>query len=310
MRARIKEKRQVAKGTLLVVFDLQGEEVDFTPGQYFWVELLDPPYDDDKGPRRHITVVTSPTERGVLGLCTRLRDSAFKRSLAELEVGAEVEVEQPKGDYRLPEDTEQHYVFVAGGIGITVFRCMLRYIADTGKPYKVTLVYSNRDRESTAFLDELHELEQALPDLRLVVTMTDDPEWEGETRRIDAEMLRDHLGELDAFTYLVAGPPAMVEGVAGRAQRGGRARGAGAAQSLQRLLIAADLGGCADHDQRLARGSQPAQQRDQVGERQAHAPERRPARTGVQEDPRPPPGHDRVGVVADERKVPVGRRGA
>jgi ferredoxin-NADP reductase len=214
VRARIKEKREVARGTLLVVFDLQGQEVDFKPGQYFWVELLDAPYDDEKGPRRHITVVTSPTERGVLGLCTRLRDSAFKRSLAELEVGAEVEVEEPKGDYHLPEDTERHYVFVAGGIGITVFRCMLRYIADTGKPYKVTLVYSNRDRESTAFLDELQELERTLPDFRLIVTMTDDAEWEGESRRIDAEMLRDLLGELEPFTYLVAGPPPMVEAVA------------------------------------------------------------------------------------------------
>jgi NAD(P)H-flavin reductase len=48
--------------------------------------------------------------------------------------------------------------------------------------------------------------------LRVVLTMTEDPEWEGETRRIDADLLRDHLdGELDSFTYLVAGPPAMVE---------------------------------------------------------------------------------------------------
>ncbi|HEY8842450.1 MAG TPA: FAD-dependent oxidoreductase, partial [Gaiellaceae bacterium] len=172
MRAQIKEKREVARGTLLVIFDVLGAEVDFKPGQYFWVELLDPPYDDEKGPRRHITVVTSPTERGVLGFCTRMRDSAFKRSLSELEVGAEVEVEQPKGDFVLPEDTQQQYVFIAGGIGITVFRCMLRYIADTGKPYKVTLVYSNRDRESTAFLDELQEIEQTVPGVRLVVTMT------------------------------------------------------------------------------------------------------------------------------------------
>src|SRR6266581_3486652 len=182
MRAKIKEKREVAKGTLLVIFDLQGQEVDFTPGQYFWVELLDPPYDDDKGPRRHISVVTSPTERGVLGLCTRLRDSAFKRSLAELEVGAEVEVEQPKGDYHLPEETDRPYVFIAGGIGITVFRSMLRYITDEGLPHEVTLLYSNRDRESTAFLDELTELDEANPNLRLVVTMTEDPEWEGEKR--------------------------------------------------------------------------------------------------------------------------------
>jgi ferredoxin-NADP reductase len=221
VRSQIKEKREVARGTLLVIFDLLGREVDFKPGQYFWVELLEPPYDDEKGPRRHITVVTSPTERGVLGLCTRLRDSAFKRSLAELEVGAEVEVEHPKGDFVLPEDTEQPYVFVAGGIGITVFRCMLRYIADTGEPYKVTLVYSNRDRESTPFLDELHEIEQRVPGFRLIVTMTEDPEWDGESRRIDADMLRDHLGELEAFTYLVAGPPAMVEAVAEQLSQAG-----------------------------------------------------------------------------------------
>jgi ferredoxin-NADP reductase len=212
MQARIKEKREVAKGTLFVEFDLLGEEVDFTPGQYFWVTLLDPPYDDDKGQRRHITVVTSPNDRGTLGLATRVRDSAFKRSLAELPVGTEVDVEQPKGDFLLPEDTEQEYVFIAGGIGITVFRSMLRYIAEEGLPHRVTLVYSNRDVESTAFLGELQELERANPNLRLVLTMTEDPSWDGESRRIDAAMLRDHLGDdLGAFTYLIAGPPGMVE---------------------------------------------------------------------------------------------------
>jgi ferredoxin-NADP reductase len=213
VRSVIKEKREVAKGTLLVVFDLQGAEVDFRAGQYFWVELPDRGHQDEKGLRRHISVVTSPTERGVLGLCTRLRDTAFKTTLGELEVGDEVEVEEPKGDYRLPEDTSRDYVFVAGGIGITVFRSMLRYIADTGEPYRVTLVYSNRDRESTPFLDELQELEGRIPGLKLVLTMTEDDGWDGETRRVDAEMLRDHLGELGAHTFLVAGPPPMVEAV-------------------------------------------------------------------------------------------------
>jgi ferredoxin-NADP reductase len=214
MRASISEKREVARGTLLVLFDLQGREVDFRPGQYFWVELLDPPYEDEKGARRHISVVTSPTERGILGLCTRMRDSAFKRSLAELPVGTEVEVEQPKGDFALPEDTAPEYVFVAGGIGITVFRSMLRYVDDTKEPYRVTLVYSNRDRESAAFLDELEELDGRADWFRLVATMTQDPGWEGESRRIDASMLGDVLGgDLGSYTYLVAGPPPMTEGV-------------------------------------------------------------------------------------------------
>jgi ferredoxin-NADP reductase len=214
MQALVKETREVAQGTLLVVFDLQGQEVDFRPGQYFWVELPNRGYEDEKGLRRHISVVTSPTQKGVLGLCTRLRDTAFKKTLAELKVGDEVEVEPPKGDWQLPEDTRPPYVFIAGGIGITVFHSMLRYIADTGEPYRATLVYSNRDRASTPFLDELQEFARTLPDFKLVLTMTQDDGWEGESRYVSAELLRDNLeGELGDYTYLVAGPPAMVEAV-------------------------------------------------------------------------------------------------
>jgi len=215
LRARVAEKREVAKGTLLVVFDLLGEEVEFTPGQYFFVTLLDPPYDDERGARRHFSVVTSPNERGRLGFCTRLRDSAFKRSLVELPIGAEVEVEKPKGSFLLPEDTTQPYVFLAGGIGITVFRSMLRYIAEEDLPHRVTLIYSNRDRDSTPFLDELSELEQTRDTFQLVLTMTDDPSWSGETRRIGPELLRDRLADdLRSYAYLVAGPPAMVDAMA------------------------------------------------------------------------------------------------
>jgi ferredoxin-NADP reductase len=100
-------------------------------------------------------------------------------------------------------------VFIAGGIGITIFRCMLRYIAEENLPHRVTLVYSNRDRESAAFLDELIDLEGAHPNLRLVPTMTNEPAWQGETRRIGAALRGDYLdGDLGSYSYLVAGPPA------------------------------------------------------------------------------------------------------
>ena len=91
---------------------------------------------------------------------------------------------------------------------------MLRYIADTGAPYEITLLYSNRDRDSAAFLDELQELEAQIPGLRVVLTMTDDDAWVGEHRRIDGGFLRDYVDELEQRHYFVAGPPAMVEGMA------------------------------------------------------------------------------------------------
>lgn len=212
MRATVAETREVAKGTLLVLFEAEGYP-DFRPGAYFWVELPDRGHQDEKGLRRHISLATSPADRPLVGLATRLRDSAFKRTLAELQVGDEVEVEEPKGSFLLPEETSVPYVFVAGGIGITVFRSMLRAIRDEGLDHRVTLVYSNRDRESAPFLDELIELEREVPDLHVVLTMTEEEAWDGEARRIDAAMLRDHLGELAGYRFLVAGPPAMAEGV-------------------------------------------------------------------------------------------------
>ncbi|HEY8103567.1 MAG TPA: FAD-dependent oxidoreductase [Gaiellaceae bacterium] len=213
MQATVAEKREVAKGTLLVLFAVD-DYPDYRPGNYFWVELPDRGDNDEKGLRRHISLVTSPTETGFVGLATRLRDTAFKRTLAALAVGDEVEVEEPKGSFLLPEDTSVDYVFVAGGIGITVFRSMLRFVADEQLPYRVTLVYSNRDRESAAFLDELEELEQRIDGLQVILTMTDEEGWEGETRRVDADVLQDLLGSLQGKQFFIAGPPGMVEGVA------------------------------------------------------------------------------------------------
>ena len=220
MRATVAEKREVAKGTLLVLFSVD-DYPDYRPGSYFWVELPDRGHEDEKGLRRHISLVTSPTDAGVVGLATRLRDSAFKKTLSKLEVGDEVDVEEPKGSFLLPEETSTHYVFVAGGIGITVFRSMLRYIAAKQLPYRITLVYSNRDRESAAFLDELADLERQIEGLKVVLTMTDDEGWEGEKRHLDADVLAELTGGLDAKTIFVAGPPGMVEGVSDSLLRAG-----------------------------------------------------------------------------------------
>ena len=165
MQATIAEKREVAKGTLLVLFAVE-DYPDYRPGSYFWVELPDRGHQDEKGLRRHISLATSPTERGVSGLP---RGSATPPSSARSpssRSATRCRSRSRRARSCFPEDTSEDYVFVAGGIGITVFRSMLRYIADRSLPYRVTLVYSNRDRESAAFLDELEELDERIDGLR------------------------------------------------------------------------------------------------------------------------------------------------
>jgi ferredoxin-NADP reductase len=86
---------------------------------------------------------------------------------------------------------------------------MIRYVMEEGLAYDITLLYSNRKAESAAFLDELKERAAGNVNLELILIMTDDPSWEGETRRIDEELLVDYLENPQSRTYLIAGPPGM-----------------------------------------------------------------------------------------------------
>src|SRR2546423_15266247 len=73
--------------------------------------------------------------------------------------------------------------------------------------------------------------------------------------------------------------------------------------------LLADLRARPDHDEGRAGGPQPAEDGDELRERQADAAERRPAGARVQKDPGAAAGNDGVAVEADDRQVAVrGRR--
>ena len=208
----IKGKKVAAEGTLQVTFEVS-ESVSFKPGQYVFVKLPKLLYPDDRGGKRQFSINNPPSQSKILTITTRLSDSGFKKTLNELPIGSEVELGPIAGVFTLPEDTSEPLVFIAGGIGITPFMSMLSYIEETGKPYQITLVYSNRNQASSAYLKELGELTYTLPNLKLILTMTEDNTWAGEKRIIDAKLIKEYFPNLNDNMYMVVGPPAMVEGV-------------------------------------------------------------------------------------------------
>lgn len=222
MQGKIKNKQVVAQGTLEVTFDLLNQEIAFIAGQYIFVTLINPPYPDEKSNRRHFSIVNSPNQKNIMTITTRLRDSGFKKSLKELPIGTEVELGPIGGNFTLPENPSKPLVFtsegrkicfIAGGIGITPYMSMIRYVKENKLNYKITLLYSNRDQSSTAYLEELHSLANSLPNFNLILTMTEDNSWTGENRKIDAGFIKDYFPSVNENFYMVAGPPAMVEAV-------------------------------------------------------------------------------------------------
>lgn len=69
----------------------------------------------------------------------------------DLRVGDVLEIGEPRNNFALVE--AEHYLFVAGGIGITPLLPMIRSVAAAGRTWR--LVYGGRTRVSMAFVDEL-----------------------------------------------------------------------------------------------------------------------------------------------------------
>jgi ferredoxin-NADP reductase len=97
----------------------------FKAGQALAWTLIDPPETDDEGGMRNFSIASAPGEADLM-IATRMRDTAFKRVLKTMPLGTEVHIVGPFGSLTLHQNTARPAVFLAGGIGITPFRSMLR----------------------------------------------------------------------------------------------------------------------------------------------------------------------------------------
>ena len=202
--------------------------LDYTAGQYAFFDIGGV-YNDPKGPIRHFTISSSPTEDFIM-ISTRIRDTSYKKRLASLEDGVKVKVRGPQGKFVLHEDYSKSAIFLSGGIGVTPFRSMIKYATDEQLPIKIIMFYANRNQKNVLFKKEFDECANANKNLRIIYTITEEEEqeqeqsqessfsssaneWKGEKGRIDKAMLTRHLSdnELENSVFYICGPPAMLK---------------------------------------------------------------------------------------------------
>lgn len=203
---------EVAEGTL--AFTLQRPAgFDFKAGQSADLTLVDPPETDAEGNIRTFSIASAPSQSDLM-FATRLRDTAFKRTLRKMTPGTSLKLDGPMGSFNLHKNAAKPAVFLAGGIGITPFLSMIREAACQKDPHQIYLFYSNRRPEDAAFMAELEASPKQNPSFHLIATMAEmgksKQSWSGESGFIDAAMLKRHVPELNGPIYYSAGPPAMV----------------------------------------------------------------------------------------------------
>jgi ferredoxin-NADP reductase len=214
-KSKLMRREEVAEGTMAFHFE-KPPGFAFKPGQHADVTLPNPPEDDAEGNTRTFSIGSPPSESELV-FTTRMRDTAFKRSLKKMPLGTEVKIGSAAGSFTLHKNLAKAAVFIAGGIGITPFLSIVWQANKDRLPQDLYLFYSNRRPEDAAFLDSLQAWETTNLNFRLICTMTEmsksKKEWKGETALIDKQMLERHLLLLQGPIYYIAGPPPMVASV-------------------------------------------------------------------------------------------------
>lgn len=167
----------------------------FYAGQYLDVKL---PVNDKNGNTRAFTISSSPTENFLM-ITVKKGVSRFKRMLEKLKKGDTITTSHPAGTFTLDESTPAY--FIAGGIGITPYRSMIKYAIDRKLSTPITLVYSNSN-DNFLFKEKLNLWDKKLPSLKIIYIVTSRG---GQLTQLPPTNYKLPI-------YYLAGPPGMVDG--------------------------------------------------------------------------------------------------
>jgi ferredoxin-NADP reductase len=201
-------KNKIAQNTYQLIIT-KPDGFSFTPGQYAFLDFLNPTHTDDKPTFRAMSIASAPDEEQLMFIM-RGSDCAFKKNMMEMSAGDNIIIKGPMGHVMLPQNISQPVVFIVAGVGITPARAMIKHEEYQKANRQITLLYASRTKESIALYDELQNI--SLDNYKPVFTLTrEDGAWEGETGRINRDMIERHVDDIENSMYYIVGTKVFVE---------------------------------------------------------------------------------------------------
>ena len=208
----LKDKISEADDVVTLKFS-SSEAPPFTPGQFVNIYFLD---DRCGGQGKPYSISSVPSD-DFLNVTVK-KVGGFSGALHDLKIGERVKISSPQG-YFYPEDEMKDVVFLAGGIGITPFYSIIKNNFDNKTNKNIFLFYSNKTRNSAAFLNNLNNLAKNWLKLKVVNIFTrESAAWRTKTLaaenneygRINIKMLKKYLKDLDRKHYFICGSVSFV----------------------------------------------------------------------------------------------------
>jgi glycine betaine catabolism B len=195
---RLKQTVQVSPTSYELVFEQPAERLQFTSGQYMEWTLQHPKW-DFRGNRRTFSLASAPTESDVrIGVKKYNPSSTFKRALLDLQPGDTIRAAHIAGSFTLPSDPQTPLLLVAGGIGITPIRSMVKYLTDTNQQRNCVVLYLASADNEFVFKDILDAGNAVGVQVQYV------------TGSLDANGFKQAVPDIAERTVYLSGPDGMV----------------------------------------------------------------------------------------------------
>lgn len=179
---------------------------EYKAGQFMFVIIRS----EDGELKKPLTISSSPTEKYFIEFTKKLTGHHFSNAIDSLEVGDEVRIDAPYGNFVFDKEIKK-IGMLSGGIGITPLRSICRYATDLQLETSIVLLYGNNTKEDIAFKQEFDQMQEENNNLKAVHTLINPPsDWEGYTGYIDAGMVRKEIPDYSSRVFYTCGPPAMV----------------------------------------------------------------------------------------------------
>jgi ferredoxin-NADP reductase/Na+-translocating ferredoxin:NAD+ oxidoreductase RnfD subunit len=198
----LKEKVAITTNTYDFIFH-SNKKMVFSPGQYMeWT--LAHEKQDSRGIRRYFTIASSPTEDTIhIGVKFYDKPSSYKKSLESLKKDGVVVASQLAGDFTLPKDKNKKLVFLAGGIGVTPFRSMVKYLLDTNEKRNIVMFYAAKNFADIAYKEIFDEAQQTLG-IKIHYILQD------RQGMVTRQMIEEKVPDFKERMFFISGPRSMI----------------------------------------------------------------------------------------------------
>ena len=121
---------------------------------------------------------------------------------------------QLAGEFTLPKDPNKRLVFIAGGIGVTPYRSMIKYLLDLNQRRDIILLYSNKLASDIVYKD-IFDMASRNLGIKTIIVLTDTTNvpkgWKGKVGYIDAKVIKEEIPDYKDRIFYLSGPHSMVD---------------------------------------------------------------------------------------------------